>query len=299
MSKKQQTVALAEGQEMEEGRQQSFIKETFRRLKKSKSAMIALYVIIFFLIISIFAGVIAPYSACIKQDAANRLQGPSAEHWFGTDEFGRDVFKRVVYGTRISLFIGVIVSGVALIVGGILGAIAAYYGGILDEVIMRFMDMLTSLPSTLLAMCVVAALGPSMTNLLIALTISYAPVFTRIVRSSVLTVVEMEYVEAACGTSDARIILKHILPNGIGPIIVQTTRTISGTILSAAGLSYLGLGVQSPTPEWGSMLTGAREFMRSSPYLMIFPGIALVATALSFELLGDGLRDALDPRLKD
>ena len=299
MSKKQQTVALAEGQEMEEGRQQSFIKETFRRLKKSKSAMIALYVIIFFLIISIFAGVIAPYSACIKQDAANRLQGPSAEHWFGTDEFGRDVFKRVVYGTRISLFIGVIVSGIALIVGGILGAIAAYYGGILDEVIMRFMDMLTSLPSTLLAMCVVAALGPSMTNLLIALTISYAPVFTRIVRSSVLTVVEMEYVEAACGTSDARIILKHILPNGIGPIIVQTTRTISGTILSAAGLSYLGLGVQSPTPEWGSMLTGAREFMRSSPYLMIFPGIALVATALSFELLGDGLRDALDPRLKD
>ena len=301
MSKKQQTVALAEGQEMEEGRQQSFVKETFRRLKKNKSAIIALYVIIFFLIISIFAGVIAPYSACIKQDAANRLQGPSAEHWFGTDEFGRDVFKRVVYGTRISLFIGVIVSGVALIVGGILGAIAAYYGGILDEVIMRFMDMLTSLPSTLLAMCVVAALGPSMTNLLIALTISYAPVFTRIVRSSVLTVVEMEYVEAAraCGTSDARIILKHILPNGIGPIIVQTTRTISGTILSAAGLSYLGLGVQSPTPEWGSMLTGAREFMRSSPYLMIFPGIALVATALSFELLGDGLRDALDPRLKD
>ena len=282
-------------------KKQNFAKEVYRRLKKNKSAMIALYIIVFFLLLAIFAGVIAPYEEVIKLNVPNRLQNPSGEHWFGTDDYGRDVFARVVYGTRISLFIGIIVSACSLLAGGAIGATAAYYGDLTDNVIMRFMDMLTSLPSILLSMTVVAALGASMTNLLIALTISNIPVFTRLVRSTVLTVVDMEYVEAAraCGTKDVRIIRKHIIPNGMGPIIVQATRSISQTVLAAAGLSYIGLGVQSPTPEWGSMLTSAREFMRTNPYLMIFPGIALVLTALSFELLGDGLRDALDPRLKD
>ena len=282
-------------------KKQNFAKEVYRRLKKNKSAMIALYIIVFFLLLAVFAGVIAPYEEVIKLNVPNRLQNPSGEHWFGTDDYGRDVFARVVYGTRISLFIGIIVSACSLLAGGAIGATAAYYGDLTDNVIMRFMDMLTSLPSILLSMTVVAALGASMTNLLIALTISNIPVFTRLVRSTVLTVVDMEYVEAAraCGTKDARIIRKHIIPNGMGPIIVQATRSISQTVLAAAGLSYIGLGVQSPTPEWGSMLTSAREFMRTNPYLMIFPGIALVLTALSFELLGDGLRDALDPRLKD
>jgi peptide/nickel transport system permease protein len=283
------------------GKKQSFFKELWRRLKKNVSAVVALLIVVVFIIIALSAGIIAPYSQAISTDISKRLQTPSSEHWFGTDEFGRDVFMRVIYGARISMFIGLIVAGFSLLVGGVLGAVSAYYGGLIDNIIMRCMDMLTSLPSTLLAMCVVAALGASMTNLLIALTISYIPTMTRIVRSSLLPVTEMEFVEAAraCGTRDARIIFRHILPNGVGPVIVQTTRIISGTILSAAGLSYIGLGVQSPTPEWGSMLTAAREYMRLYPYLMIFPGVALVTAALSFDLLGDGFRDALDPRLKD
>lgn len=292
---------VKEGKPHYKSKKQNFAKEVFRRLKKNTSAMIALYIIVFFLLVALTAGLIAPYSQVIKQDIAQRLQAPSSLHWFGTDDYGRDVFLRVVYGTRISLFIGIIVSAASLITGGFLGAVAAFYGGLTDSVIMRIMDMLTSLPSILLSMCVVAALGANMQNLLIALTLSNIPVFARMVRSTMMTCVDMEYVEAAraCGTKDWRIILKYILPNSMGPIIVQSTRSISQTILAAAGLSYIGLGVQSPTPEWGAMLTSAREYMRTYPYLMVFPGIALVMTALSFELLGDGLRDALDPRLKD
>ncbi len=284
-----------------QSKKQNFFKEVYRRLNKNTSAMIALWIIVFFLLVALGAGLIAPYGQVIKQNIPQRLQPPSAAHWFGTDDYGRDVFLRVVYGTRISLFIGIIVSFFSLLVGGFFGAVAAFYGGVTDSVIMRIMDMLTSLPSILLSMCVVAALGANMQNLLIALTLSNIPVFARMVRSTMMTVVDMEYVEAAraCGTRDGRIIMKYVLPNSMGPIIVQSTRSISQTILAAAGLSYIGLGVQSPTPEWGAMLTSAREYMRTYPYLMVFPGIALVMTALSFELLGDGLRDALDPRLKD
>lgn len=283
------------------GKKQSAFKEVFRRLRKNKSAMVGLCVILLFLLVAIFAGVIAPYEKVINQNVKERLLAPCSAHPFGTDDFGRDMFTRVIYGTRISLFIGVLVAGASLLVGGFFGALCSYYGGIVDGVIMRFMDMLTSLPSILLSMCVVAALGASMQNLLIALAISQIPIFTRMVRSSMLTVVDMEYIEAAkaCGTHDGRIMFKHILPNAMGPVIVQTTRTISQTILSAAGLSYIGLGVQPPTPEWGAMLSSGREYMYNKPWLMIFPGIALVITSLSFELLGDGLRDALDPRLKD
>ena len=282
-------------------KKQNVVKEVFRRLKKNTSAMVALIVILFFLILALTADFIAPYSDVIKQNISQRLQPPSAAHWFGTDDYGRDMLLRVIYGTRTSLFIGVIVSAASLISGGILGAVAAYYGGIADNIIMRIMDMFTSLPSILLSMCVVAALGPSMQNLLIAMTLSNIPVFARMVRSTMMTVVDMEYVEAAraCGTRDGRIVLKYILPNSMGPIIVQTTRSIAQAILTAAGLSYIGLGTQPPTPEWGAMLSAAREYMRTYPYLMLFPGGALVMAALSFELLGDGLRDALDPRLKD
>lgn len=287
--------------EAKKGNRQSTFMEVFRRMRKNKSAMVGLCIILLFLLIAIFAGIIAPYEQVIKQNVKDRLLPPCFSHPFGTDDFGRDMFTRVIYGTRISLFIGVIVAGASLCVGGFFGALCSYYGGLVDGIIMRIMDMLTSLPSILLSMCVVAALGASMENLLIALAISQIPVFTRMVRSSMLTVVDMEYVEAAkaCGTRDGRIMIKHILPNAMGPVIVQTTRTISQTILSAAGLSYIGLGVQPPTPEWGAMLSAGREYMYNKPWLMIFPGIALVLTSLSFELLGDGLRDALDPRLKD
>ncbi len=283
------------------GKKKSKMKETWRRMKKNKGSMAGLVVLILFALAAIFANFISPESLVTEQNAKIRLQPPSREHWFGTDAYGRDVFTRVLYGSRISLTIGFVTAFCSLIAGGILGAAAAFYGGQVDNVIMRCMDMLISIPSTLLALAIVAALGASMTNLLIAITISSIPGFVRLIRSVVLTVVEMDYVEAAraCGTRDARIIYKHILPNAIGTIIIQTTSSISGMILQASGMSYIGMGVQPPRPEWGYMLSESREFMREQPYLMIFPGICVVLTALSFNLVGDGLRDALDPRLKD
>ena len=283
------------------GKKKSKMKETWRRMKKNKGSMAGLVVLILFALAAIFANFISPESLVTEQNAKIRLQPPSREHWFGTDAYGRDVFTRVLYGSRISLTIGFVTAFCSLIAGGILGAAAAFYGGQADNVIMRCMDMLISIPSTLLALAIVAALGASMTNRLIAITISSIPGFVRLIRSVVLTVVEMDYVEAAraFGTRDARIIYKHILPNAIGTIIIQTTSSISGMILQASGMSYIGMGVQPPRPEWGYMLSESREFMREQPYLMIFPGICVVLTALSFNLVGDGLRDALDPRLKD
>ena len=257
--------------------------------------------ILIFVLGAVFANLIRPYDLVIRQEAAIRLDPPSAEHWFGTDAYGRDVFARVLYGSRISLSIGFFTAAFSLIFGGILGAAGAYYGGQVDNIIMRVMDMFTAIPGTLLALAIVAALGTSMVNLLIAITISSIPGFVRLIRSTVLTVVESDYVEAAraCGTGDARIILRHILPNAIGPIIVQTTTSISDMILTASGLSFIGMGVQAPTPEWGAMISEAREFYRQKPYLVIFPGVCIILTALSFNLIGDGLRDALDPRLRD
>ncbi len=283
------------------GKKKSKVKETWHRMKKNKGSMIGLVILIIFALAAIFANFISDEELVTLQNAKIRLQPPSSEHWFGTDAFGRDLFTRVLYGSRISLTIGLVTAFFSLIVGGVLGAAAAFYGGQVDNVIMRLMDMLTSIPSTLLALAIVAALGASMTNLLIAITISSVPGFVRLIRSVVLTVVEMDYVEAAraCGTRDARIIYKHILPNAIGTIIIQTTGSISGMILQASGLSYIGMGVQPPRPEWGYMLSESREFMREQPYLMLFPGICIILTALSFNLVGDGLRDALDPRLKD
>lgn len=275
--------------------------EVWKRLCKNTGAVIGMVIILIFVLGAVFANLIRPYDLVIRQEAAIRLDPPSAEHWFGTDAYGRDVFARVLYGSRISLSIGFFTAAFSLIFGGILGAAGAYYGGQVDNIIMRVMDMFTSIPGTLLALAIVAALGTSMVNLLIAITISSIPGFVRLIRSTVLTVVESDYVEAAraCGTGDARIILRHILPNAIGPIIVQTTTSISDMILTASGLSFIGMGVQAPTPEWGAMISEAREFYRQKPYLVIFPGVCIILTALSFNLIGDGLRDALDPRLRD
>lgn len=275
--------------------------EVWKRLCKNTGAVIGMIIILIFVLGAVFANLIRPYDLVIRQEAAIRLDPPSAEHWFGTDAYGRDVFARVLYGSRISLSIGFFTAAFSLIFGGILGAAGAYYGGQVDNIIMRVMDMFTAIPGTLLALAIVAALGTSMVNLLIAITISSIPGFVRLIRSTVLTVVESDYVEAAraCGTEDARIILRHILPNAIGPIIVQTTTSISDMILTASGLSFIGMGVQAPTPEWGAMISEAREFYRQKPYLVIFPGVCIILTALSFNLIGDGLRDALDPRLRD
>jgi peptide/nickel transport system permease protein len=281
-------------------KKRSGFSEIWRRIKKNKAAMFGLAVIILFALISASANFITPYSAAVKQNAKVRLQGPSLEHIFGTDSYGRDVFARLIYGSRISLTLGFVTTLISVVLGGFLGAAAGFYGGKVDRIIMRICDMLMCIPGILLALAVVASLGPGMTNLMIAITISNVPGFVRLIRSCILSVVDQEFIEAAraCATPDVRIIYKHIIPNAIGPIIVQATMSIAGMLLVASSLSFLGMGVQPPTPEWGAMLGEAREYMRTAGYLVLFPGLAIAFAALAFNLLGDGLRDALDPRLK-
>ena len=276
------------------------MKEIWRRFRKSKTAMLGLCLLIFVLNIAIFADVITPYENAISQ-SADRLDSPSAAHIFGTDELGRDLFARIVHGSRYSLLIGVSTSVLALVIGGLLGAIAAYYGGWVDNIIMRLTDVVMTVPPILLSLAVVAALGGSLRNLLIAITISCVPSMLRLVRSVVLGVVDEDYIEAArsYGASDMRIILKYVIPNALGPIIVTTTMNVANMILSAAGLSFLSLGVQPPAPEWGALLSDAKTYMFTAPHLLYIPGIFIVIAALSFNLAGDGLRDALDPKLKD
>ena len=279
----------------------SQVKEIWRRFKKSKTAMLGLVLLVLILLMAIFADVIVPYQEAVTQDPANRLQGPSAEHWFGTDEIGRDLFARIVHGSRYSLLIGISTSIFALVIGGLLGAAAGYYGKTVDNVIMRLVDVVMTVPPILLSLAVVAALGANLRNLLIAITISCVPGMVRMVRSVVLTVIDNDYIEAArsYGGSDLRIILKYVIPNALGPIIVTTTMNVSSMILSASGLSFLGMGVQPPAPEWGALLSDARQYMFNAPYLLYIPGIFIVLAALCFNLAGDGLRDALDPKLKD
>lgn len=272
------------------------------RLKKNKLAMLGLLLLVGMIIIAICADFIADYDKLvIGQNIKERLKTPSAEHWFGTDHFGRDIFARVVHGSRISLSLSIIAMIFAVAAGAIIGAVAGYYGGRTDDFIMRIMDILLSIPPMLMSISIVAALGQSMVNLLIALCISYVPVFARVIRSSILSVKGQEFIEAAkaCGTSDARIILKHIIPNAIGPIIVQATLAMGAVILIISSLSFMGLGVKPPAPEWGTMLYEGRDFLRQAPYLTLFPGAVITIAVISLNLLGDGLRDALDPRLKD
>lgn len=283
------------------GKKKSHIAEIWGRFKKNKTGVIGLVLFSLILLIVIFADVIVPYSASIEQNISERLQGPSLSHIMGTDSFGRDVFARLVHGSRNSLLVGIGAVFIGMLVGGILGAVSGYYGGKIDNIIVRITDMIMCIPMMLLVLTLVAALGSSLMNVLLAMMISNIPSYTRVVRSAVLTVVDQDYIEAAhsCGSPDRWIILKHIIPNAIGPIIVQTTMSIGTMILNAAGISFLGMGIQPPTPEWGAMLNEAKGFMLECPYLVIFPGIAIGITALGLNLMGDGLRDALDPKLKD
>ncbi len=236
----------------------------------------------------------------IKQNIPERLQHPSLAHPFGTDELGRDMLARIIHGGRMSLSISLVSVAFSLLIGGSLGAITGYFGGRIDMVIMRIMDIFLAIPPTLLAITIVAALGPSTINLVIALAISSVPTFSRIVRGSVLMVRDVEFIEAAkaIGATNRTIIIEHILPNSFAPVLVQTTLSVAVMILTTAGLSFLGLGVQVPTPEWGFMLSSGRTYIRDHSYLTLFPGLAIMVTILSLNLLGDGLRDALDPRLK-
>ena len=275
--------------------------EAWKRLTKNWSAMAGLAILVIVILAAIFADVLYDYdNVVIKQNISARLQAPSAEHWFGTDEVGRDVFARIVHGARISLAIGLSANAVSLTIGGILGACAGFYGGKLDMIIMRIMDVFLAIPGTLLAICIMAALGSSVTNVVIAMAVSGCPGYARIVRSAVMPVRDMEYVEAAraIGCTNKRIIFAHVIPNSLAPIIVQATMHVASVILTIAGLSFLGLGISPPTPEWGSMLSAGRAYIRGNSYLTMFPGLAIMITILALNLLGDGLRDALDPRLR-
>ena len=282
-------------------KKQNQVKETWFRLKKNKTSVLGLIIIGIIIFLSIISGFIYDYDTeIINQNISQRLQSPSSDHPFGTDELGRDILARIIYGSRTSLSIGFISVAISLFVGGILGAISGFYGGYIDNGIMRLMDIFLAIPGTLFAITIVAALGTSTVNLMIALSISGVPRFARIVRSSVMTVRDVEFVEAArsIGANNFRIITQHVVPNSLAPVIVQTTLSVANIILTIAGLSFLGLGVSAPQPEWGAMLSSSRTYIREYSYMTLFPGWAIMITILSLNLLGDGLRDALDPRLK-
>lgn len=286
---------------MDKARKGHMRKEIWRRFRKNKAAVAGLIILTVIVLLAVCADLIVPYEKVIAQSGSERLLGPSAAHWFGTDEYGRDLFARVIHGARYSLFIGVATSLIALVAGAVLGASAGYFGGVVDNVICRITDVFLCVPPILLSLAVVAALGANLRNLIIAITVSCIPGNVRLVRSVVMTVAEEDYIEAArsYGTSKARIIFRYVLPNAMGPIIVNTTMSIAGMILSAAGLSFIGMGIQPPSPEWGALLSEAEAYMFTAPYMLLFPGIFIILSALSFNLVGDGLTDALDPKLKD
>lgn len=279
---------------------QSRFQRITKQLLRNRRAVVGGIILLVIITMAIFA----PYAAThdpVKQNIRNQLKPPSREHIFGTDQFGRDIFSRVVYGARLSLRVGFLSISFALVVGGLLGLVSGYFGGWMDMIIMRLIDILLALPGFLLALAIVAALGPGLENVVMAIGVSYVPSFARMMRSSVLATRELDYVGAAqaLGASDSRIIFLHILPNSISPIIVLTTLSMADAILSAAGLSFLGLGAQPPTPEWGSMIATARPFIRVSHWSVTIPGLAIFITVMCLNLVGDGLRDALDPRLKN
>ena len=273
---------------------------TMRRLFKNKAAVIGMVITLLFILIAVFANKLMPYQYD-KTNFAAMFQKPSAEHWFGTDELGRDILSRLIYGTRYSLRIGVFSVAGAMVGGIFFGALAGYFGGWVDNLIMRFMDIFQAVPGMVMSIAVSAILGPGFNNCILALTVAMIPSFSRMMRASILNVRKNEYLEAAesINCSSFRIIVKHVLPNAMSPLIVQATMSVASAILIAAGLSFIGLGVQPPEPEWGAMLSAGRGYIRDYPHLVMFPGLTIMAAVLSLNLFGDGLRDALDPKLKD
>ena len=278
----------------------SQLKEIARRFFKSKLATLGVILFAVILFFAIFANVFGSYEDSITQNISEKFQAPSSAHWFGTDNYGRDLFLRCIHGARISLLISFSASILSTVLGSAAGMTAAYYGGRYENFMMRLMDVFSAVPTILLAICFVAALGASSVNLVIAMALARTPSFTRIARGAALTLVGQEHIEAArCGgTSNFRIIMKHIFPNAMAPVIITFTGTISSMILQNASMSFLGLGVPAPAPEWGAIISGAKGFMRNCPYMVWFPGMCIIIAALSISLIGDGLRDALDPRLK-
>ena len=271
-------------------------------LKRNTLTRIALYLVFALVLIAIFAPVVLPSVQEINEqaDAAFTLQAPSSQHLFGTDELGRDIFLRTLIGTRVSLGTAVICVAISVVVGVILGATAGYFGGVVDDIIMRITDMFLSFPSLLLAMAVAAILGPSLQNAIIAIVISWWPSYTRIVRGQAVSVKERQFVKAAkaIGTPNFKIITSHVIPNCLAPVIVQVSMDLGNVIMTLASLSFLGLGAQSPTPEWGLMVSTSRNYFLNAWWYSIFPGLAIFVTVLAFNLVGDGLREILDPKTK-
>lgn len=300
VSTQTQAGAVDQSPELEDLKKRSQFWDIWRRLRRNKLAMLGLIIVLVLVLSAIFANFIAPYDYA-QQDLTNMKAWPSREHLLGTDDYGRDILSRIIYGGRVSLLVAILSIVFGLIVGGILGISAGYFGGIYDGTVMRIMDIVMAIPGFLLAVCISAALGSGVLNTAIAIGIGCVPGYARLLRALVLSIREQEYVEAAraTGTSDLRIMFRQIVPNILSPVIVESTLRIGGCILMISSLSFIGLGVQPPTPEWGSMLSAGRALIRSFWPIVTFPGLAIMLTLFGFNLFGDGLRDALDPKLKN
>ncbi|MFB4163539.1 ABC transporter permease [Alteribacillus sp. JSM 102045] len=286
--------------ESEKEESASILKETWYGFKKNRLALVGACIVFLFILLGILANVIAP-EGINEQKSADRLLPPSSKYWLGTDDFGRDILSRILHGAKLSLTVGFFAVAGSVVIGTFFGIIAGYYGRWLDSIISRTFDIMLAFPSILLAIAIVAVLGPSLQNALIAIAIINVPTFGRIVRSKVLGLKEEDYIQAArsIGMRDRRILIHHILPNSLAPIIVQGTLCVATAILEAAALGFLGLGAQAPQPEWGRMLSDSRTYLQQAPWTVFFPGIAIMLTVLGFNLMGDGLRDALDPKMKE
>jgi peptide/nickel transport system permease protein len=296
------SIAEAESRQLAHDAPSGLWHEAFERLRRDPGAIAGFVLVLVFVVAAVFAPLIAPYGP-LEQKLGGHLtaEGPSAAHLFGLDQLGRDQFSRIVYGARYSLLIGVVSVTVGLSVGLVLGAIAGYVGGIVDSIIMRTMDIMLSIPGLLLAIGIVAVLGPGITQIMVAVGVTQIPIFARLLRGSILAQKENDFVLAAraVGVPRRTILASHILPNAISPVIVQATLALATAIIDVAGLGFLGLGPQDPsTPEWGTMLTDTTRYLQTAPYLALIPGAAIVVSVLGFNLIGDGLREALDPKLR-
>ena len=273
--------------------------DAWKRLRRNKLAMVGMIVVIILVFAAVFADVVAPYDYA-QQDLSNKFADPSLAHICGTDNYGRDILSRIIYGGRTSLLVCILSLAISLVIGGILGMVSGYYAGVTDGVIMRIIDVIQAIPAFLLAICISAALGTGIGNTALALAVGFVPGYARLIRAQVMSIHDQEYVEAArlSGCSPWRVMLRHILPNILSQVIVDTTLRVGAAIMTISSLSFIGLGVQPPTPEWGSMLADGREYIRDYWPMVVWPGVAIMASLFGFNLFGDGLRDALDPRLK-
>lgn len=293
------TVAAARRPQVKAKKNSEFLR-VMRQMAKNKAAVLGMIIFVIEVVLAILAPIIAPYDYT-QMDMLNCFATPSLAHPFGCDDMGRDIFSRVLIGARYSISSGVLAVAIALIIGMAIGAVAGFFGGWVDNIVMRLLDIIQAIPGMVMMIVISAVLGPGFVNTIIAMAFGSIPGMARMLRAQMLKVRENEYIEAATSIncSRMRIVMSHLLPNCLSPMIVQATMGVAQTITLCAGLSFIGLGVQPPTPEWGAMLAAARQFMRQAPHLVIFPGVAIAITVLALNLMGDGLRDALDPKLKN